>query len=136
MIGNFFAPILDLIRAFLKLIEQIIELVIAGIQLIVRFVENMVAWIGQVIARINAIIQAFFSAQPVPIPGLPRCVSAPFSYDICAIYFIVEWTLMAENTPGSFITPLLLVVMGVVFVLYFIRMVLRLINAILESVST
>jgi len=85
-------------------------------------------YFSQSVSSANALITSFYTAPPVAIPGLPLCMSAPLQHDICAIYYILDWTLFAPNTPGQFIVPLILAIMNVIVIFRVGRYVLKLMN--------
>lgn len=134
-LNDFVGWITSIINFFLNLFSQIIALILDFlgiilliINLILGLVGLLLLYIGQAIARMSAFISAFFTAPATPINGLPLCVSDPFSYDICAIYYIMDWTLFAPGTPGQFIMPLLLTMMNVVLIFRFVKYVLKIIK--------
>ena len=83
---------------------------------------------SQSVSSANALVTSFYTAPPQAIPGLPLCMTAPLEHDICAIYYVMDWTLFAPNTLGSFIVPLLLAIMNVLVIFRVLRYVLTLIN--------
>lgn len=83
---------------------------------------------SQAVSGANALVTSFYTAPPSPIPGLPQCMTAPLEHDICAIYYIMDWTIFAPNTLGSFIIPLLLAIMNTMVIFKVLRYVLKLIN--------
>lgn len=116
--------ILGLIALVFKIIEWLLNIIglILGIlwllvQLILRVIFLVAAWIGLVITRLGMIFNGIINAQPVPIPGLPLCETAPLQSDLCAIYYILDWTLFAPATPGeSIITVAIgLTVLSIIF---------------------
>jgi hypothetical protein len=88
----------------------------------------LIAYIAQVTTIIVGLLTAFGSAIPQPIPGLPLCMSNPTAHDLCAIYYIMDWTLFAPATPGAFIIPLVMIVMNIYIAIYFVRWVIRIVR--------
>lgn len=134
-IAGFFRLIADIINFILSLITAIINFVIEllGIillivNLILGLIGLMLAYIAQAIARLIALITAFFTAPATPIPGLPQCISAPLSHDICAIYYIMDWTIFEPQTAGTFIIPLVLTMMNVIILFRFVKYVLNIVR--------
>lgn len=128
LIVGIFEAIISLIAAIIGLIIKILEWLfniiglILGIlwllvQIIFRVIFLVAAWMGLVITRLAAIFNGIINAQPVPIPGLPLCETAPLQSDLCAIYYILDWTLFAPATPGeSIITVAIgLTVLSIIF---------------------
>lgn len=85
-------------------------------------------YFGQAANAANSLVTAFYTAPPTPIPGLPQCMSAPLEHDICAIYYILDWTLFAPNTLGQFIVPLIWAIMNVIIIFRVLGYVLKLIK--------
>jgi len=85
-------------------------------------------WIEQTGSNVSGMFGDFLDAPPVAIPGLPRCMTAPLEHDICAIYYILDWTLLAPDTPGALIVPLLQLLLAFYSFLYFVRWVFRIIR--------
>mgnify|MGYP000583785507 FL=1 len=127
-LGSLIAGIFSFFATIIGLIIEILSIIILFIQLLLGLVGLLLAWIGQVIGRLTALIQSFFTAPLTPIPVMPLCVSDPLSYEICALYYMADWTIFAPNTPGQFIVPLVLAVMNVIIIFRFARMVLRIIS--------
>lgn len=90
--------------------------------------RTLFAWVGQITNDIGALMDAFINTPPEAIPGLPLCMTAPMEHDICAIYYIMDWTLFAPNTPGQFIIPVVLLIMNLFIFMKFVSWVLRLIR--------
>jgi len=84
--------------------------------------------LGQSVGSANALVTSFYTAQPIPIPGLPLCMTAPLEHDICAIYYILDWTLFAPETYGAFIVPLILAIINVIVIFKVLGYVLKLVK--------
>lgn len=120
--------ILALINLILQILAEIIGIILLLINLVLGLIGLFFAWVGQVVARLTALINAFFTAPAIPIPGLPQCVSNPMAYDICAIYYVADWTLFKPQSLGAFIVPIILALINVLVVFAFARAVLRVIR--------
>lgn len=79
------------------------------------------AYMGQVGDAAGGLLSAVNNATPISISGLPQCMTNPMAHDICAIYYILDFTLFSPNTPGALIIPLVMVLMNFVIVIRFIR---------------
>lgn len=90
---------------------------------------TMIAYVQQAGSMLGDLVTAFQTATPQPIPGLPQCMSNPMAHDICAIYYILDWTLLAPGTAGAFIIPLLMTIIGIWSAIYFVYYVLKLISS-------
>jgi hypothetical protein len=85
-------------------------------------------WLGQAGLAVGGLITSFNETPPEPIPGLPLCMSNPQASDWCALIYILEWTILADGTPGEIIIPFLLIVMNIYIVIYFARWILRIVR--------
>lgn len=128
VIVNFFQPVFNLIAGILRLLVELIQIGLFIIQIIVGFFIAMGAFAVQSVVVITTLLTAYITSPVVPIPGLPQCVTAPQSYEICAMYYISDWTLFAPDTPGEIIVPLLVILLDITIVFFFIRRVLALIS--------
>ena len=99
-----------------------------GLQIGTGLFGTLSAYLGQANSIIQDLLSAFINATPQPIPGLPLCVTNPMAHDICAIYYILDWTIFAPATPGALIVPLLVIIFNIYIAIYFVRWVLRLIR--------
>lgn len=117
LILGLIALVFKLLQWLLNTIGLILGILWLLVQLILRVIVLVVAWIGLVITRLAAIFNGIINAQPVAIPGLPLCETAPLQSDLCAIYYILDWTLFAPATPGeSIITVAIgLTVLSIIF---------------------
>ena len=134
-IANIIAAILSLLAAIPAILGSIFdflrELWDIGrllIEIILGLLGLLIAYIGQFMARLTALVSAFFTATPTPIPGLPQCVTAPLNSDLCAVYYIMDWTIFAPNTPGAIIIPLIMTIVNVYIIVQFVRYVLKILR--------
>jgi hypothetical protein len=118
----------NLILSIINFVIELLEIAVLIIQLILGLINLLLAYMRALIERLALLIATFFTVQPTPIEAMPLCVTDPMSYDICAIYYIMDWTLFAPETPGTFIVPLLLAVMNVIIIMRFAKYVLRIVR--------
>lgn len=85
-------------------------------------------WLGGATTRLNNIIVAFFNTPASPIPGLPQCITNPQAHDLCAFWYMLDWTIFAPGTPGQYIVPVLTIVMNIAIVLYFVNLALKMLR--------
>ena len=55
-------------------------------------------------------------------------MTRPMEHDICAIYYIMDWTIFQPDTPGAFIIPVVMLLMNLYVFIKFVSWVLRLIR--------
>jgi hypothetical protein len=91
-------------------------------------------WFSGATTRLSNVFTGFFNAPARTIPGLPLCITAPLESDLCAFWYILDWTIFAPNTPGAFFVPILTAVLNIAIVLYFIDMILKAVKRI-ESIT-
>lgn len=72
-------------------------------------------------------------AEIVPIPGMPRCVSAPQESDICALWYVLEHTIF-KGTLGDAILTVIIVLIDI-YIVYVALKTLMTIFKKTESVS-
>jgi len=128
IIGNVIQTILGILNQAIELVRQIAEIIRILVEIVIRLIQLFGQWIAQAGVRLGGLIASFFSAPPTPIGGLPLCISQPMQYDICAIYYIFDNTLMAPGTPGQLIIPILLVDMNIWMIAYFGKFALKLLR--------
>lgn len=128
LVGNLIQAIVGLIENIFAFLGELWEIVKLLLAIVVRLVQLFFAWIGEMSARITALLTAFWQAPLAPIPGLPMCTSNPTAHDLCAIYYILDWTIFAPGTPGELIIPLTLINLDIWMIIYFVRFVLKLVR--------
>ena len=126
--GNLLSLIAQLIGGAISLFRELIDIGSMLIQIVVRMLTLILSWFVQMVAQLGGILAAFYSAPPTAIPAMPQCQSDPMTYDICAIYYILDFTLFAPGTPGALIIPILLIIVDINAVLYFASFVMKLIR--------
>jgi hypothetical protein len=124
----FFSTIINFIVALIQNIIEVIRIVALIIDIIVPIAQRVFSWIGQGLQLIGQIVTGVNNAPPTAIPGLPRCVSAPLESQICAVWYIGDWTLFAPNTPGAFIIPILVLLIDLFIIVYVVRSVFKLVR--------
>lgn len=128
MIYDFFNFIFGLIAAMFAVFLEIVQIILLVIQLLFGLLGLLLLYIQQLIARLTALFTAFFTAPPLPIPGLPLCISDPLSYDICAVYYVADYTVFAPNTPGQYIIPLVWALMNIIIIFRAVKYILKFIK--------
>lgn len=125
---NLFQPLIDLIAGILRIIGELVQIVVLILQIVVGFFILLVTFAFQAVAIIVQIIGQFFAAPSTAIPGLPQCVTDPTAWQLCAAYYILDWTLWAPSTPGAIIVPLIVILVDVKIVFFFIRKIMSILN--------
>jgi hypothetical protein len=127
LVGN----LLQSILAFIQFIVNVINELIALIQLVIAIVGHLITlfslWLQQLITLMQAILAAWYSTFPTPIPGLPYCVTAPMDSDACAIFYLLDNTIFS-GVVGAAIMLIMLVIIDLGTIFYFARTVRNLIR--------
>lgn len=120
--------VIDFVVAIVLNIIEIIEIVAMAINVIIAIAQLILHYIGQAFTLFFQIVNGLNNAGATPIPGMPLCISAPTQHDLCAIWYIIDWTLIAPGTPGAFIVPLIVLIIDVMILFYIVRNVMRLLR--------
>ncbi|MCL4251791.1 MAG: hypothetical protein KJ065_26940 [Anaerolineae bacterium] len=128
LINNAIAAVLGFLQGILDFFRELWAIGDLLLRIIFRLVELFVNWLVNAIARITALISSFFSAPATPIPGLPLCYSNPFGHDLCSVYYLLQFTLLARGTPGELIIPIVVIAMNIGIILLFVKFVMRLLR--------
>ncbi len=83
--------------------------------------QQISGYINDANALLGGVFGDFNNAAPSPIPGLPLCLSNPTAHDWCAIIYIIEYTILADGTPGQLIVPILQIFVYIYLLIYFVR---------------
>jgi hypothetical protein len=128
LFGNFLQLAFGWIDDIRTMAGQVIDILQLLTLLIVRIIELLLDWIFAMIQRLYSIIVAFWTATPTPIPGMPQCYSDPDAHDLCAVYWILHWTLFNPTSPGRWLIPTGLIVINLVAILWTVRFVMGLLG--------
>lgn len=126
-LGGAFQVILDLFALIGRFITDIFDIVGLLLSIIRHLLELFVGWIGQFIELIQTILYDWYLTTPKPIPYLPQCLSNPTASDVCAVYYILENTLLAGSV-GALLIPFIVIVIDLAILMRFIIAVRNLIN--------
>jgi hypothetical protein len=80
------------------------------------------SWLGNLGTVTTRLFNGWAYAIPTAPPSMPQCRAIPSSSDVCAIYYILTFTLFAGPL-GSLIMPLAALVVDVFTLTSFIRLV-------------
>lgn len=78
-------------------------------------------WIETTTERAGAIVAAYQEAEPEPIPGLPHCGTDRFASELCAIYYILTWTIFSGPI-GQLIIPMAVIDVDLLILFTFIQL--------------
>lgn len=127
-IGQFIADIItfliDFIGSAIRLAHQFLIIVGLIIEIILNLISILGAWFFQMIALIGRLIGELFTAQPVPLPGIPQCISNPRAHDLCGVWHLWDSTIF-KGSVGAAIVSVILIVIDVMIVFYFAKQVLK-----------
>jgi hypothetical protein len=128
LLNSLLSSIPSLIGSIFDFLGELFDIGRLLVEIVLGLIGLLLAYIGQFMARLASLISAFFTATPTPIPGLPQCLTAPMESDLCAVYFIMDWTVFAPSTPGAIIIPLIMTIVNVYIIVQFVRFVLRILR--------
>lgn len=83
--------------------------------------QKVTGWIGNMTGALTRVIDAWGSATPTPLPMMPQCRTDPIANELCAIWYILTFTIFS-GTLGSLIVPMAVLVIDLFFLFIFIRM--------------
>lgn len=126
-IRNIIELIIRLINEIFRLINEAIQIAILIVQIIVSFVTKLGGWLGQAVTLVIGFLTQFFSATPTALPGVPQCMSAPTSHDLCAIWYFLDNSVWAGSIGGLIVT-LILIIIDVSVVFLFVQRVMTLLR--------
>lgn len=115
---GFIRPIWDFIVYLIEAANRLIELLGRMLNLFIVLVGLGLGWLFQVAQIVGGIFAQIQGAPVQPIAGLPRCISAPTESELCAIWYVLDWTLFAPQTPGEWLIPLLVLIVDLVILFY------------------
>ncbi len=100
----------DVILRFLDDLMSLLMALIGLIGTIITLIYNMILYIiNQLVALIKTFLDALFAAinaPPVTPTGIPVCdTNAEIIYENCLPIFIIDNTILADNTPLGFLLP-------------------------------
>lgn len=122
MFFNALSPVDTTFEYFVFLVAVGVLLLKMVITILFNVMGVIAGWMGEVTFQVQILIAAYNAAAPTPIPGMPLCSSAPMSGDICAIYYILEYTVLSGGL-GRLLLPILIIVMNLVVVLLFLKFI-------------
>lgn len=78
-------------------------------------------WLGEVAGVFRNITTAWSNATPQEIPGLPDCVNEPAISQVCAIFYMLQYTVFS-GTIGGVLIPAATIVMNLWTILNFLAL--------------
>jgi len=114
--SNFFGFLFDAVVGLFQFISD----VVSGI---IDFVKSIIDFILSGFSLVSNLFSMWNDATPQKPPGLPDCANDPLNYDICAVWYILEFTFFAGI--GAFIIPALNVYLVLLIILYFLETVVE-----------
>jgi phage-related protein len=135
LFGGFIALIVMIIGAVINFVIAVVENIIQVIQVVALVIDIIlgiaglvVGWFFQVLQIGAGILANVSNATPQAIPGLPHCVSAPMDSQLCAVWYVLDWTILADGTPGAFIVPIVVLMIDLVIIVYVIGSIFKLVR--------
>lgn len=117
--SNLWQALLSFIQFILTLINQIFAILQLVIDIIIHLMQIFIQWLDQWVNVIRFVVQAYLGAFPEPIPFLPQCATAPGDSSVCAVYYMLQYTVLG-GTVGQLIIPLIAILIDLNTIFYFI----------------
>ncbi len=118
-LGNLLQGLAALIQFLIDAINLIAHIVFLVLQIIFGLLEKFIGWLFQWVGVIQGVINSWQTASPTPIPSLPNCITEPALSDICAVYYLVQYTILG-GALGQLMILMLKIIIGLNTLFYFI----------------
>jgi len=135
VVGGLFVIVFMVIETMFHFISDIVSNIIRVIGIVELVFQAGLGIAGVVLSYLSQIIQIMIGifngingAAPVPVDGLPKCLSAPLDWDWCALWYVFDWTVFAPGTPGAAIIPILVLIIDIFIVAYIARAIFKLVR--------
>lgn len=125
--GSFWQPFAQFLLGAIELASDLIEIGRLVLEIVGGLFRLMMNWIGQSMSLLAEIFNRYQNATPLPIAGLPRCVSAPMESEYCALVYVAEHTIF-QNQQGDIIILLIIILIDIWMIFYLIRFILGLVQ--------
>lgn len=125
-IVDFFRPVFDFIVWLVETVNRIVILIIQAFQLVVSLLSLGLSWLFQIIGVLVGTLLGLTGAPILPVPGLPRCITAPTDWELCAVWYVTDNTVFADATPGELLIPVVVLLIDLWIIFYAGRQVFRL----------
>jgi hypothetical protein len=112
-----------LINGAWNLATWLVDFVTSLAEAIVNFVKTIIDFILVAFRVAGRFMNLWNNSPPQKPPGLPDCVGNPTYYNICAVYYILEYTVFAGI--GYFIIPALVVYVSLLVAFFFLETVVE-----------
>lgn len=83
--------------------------------------QRTTGWVNSVSSTIGSISEAWSTSVPTPLPLLPQCKTDPLANELCAIWYILSFTVLT-GTVGGLIIPFAVIVVDLFYLFWFVRL--------------
>jgi len=135
VVGGIFVVVYMVIETMIHFIIDIVGNIVKIIHIVDLAFQAGIGIAGVVLNYFGQVVNLFFGilantngATPVPVAGLPQCVSAPTNWDWCALWYVTDWTVLAPGTPGVAIVPILVLIIDIFILAYIARAIFKLVR--------
>lgn len=87
----------------------------------VNLMKQVTSWLTELTITIGRITDAWYDTPAVPIPGVPDCMINPLENQVCAIWYILRFTIFGPPI-GHLIIPIALAVVDLSIIFAFIKL--------------
>lgn len=138
-IWNFGVSVLEFIagvvNAIVQFITEAVAIVTLAANIVITLIVAVATFVFEVIAAFLSLVSGYYDAGATPVPGIPLCITDPTTYDLCAFWYIADYTVMAPGTIGALIPGLSLLILDIIIVFFVLRMVFRFAREVEEMFS-
>ena len=127
--NNILRPVWEFLVSAVRYVIEFVEIVALLIGLLIGFIGLALRWIWSVGVLVFQILNTLSNASPIPLPGLPLCVSAPVEHDLCAIWYIAEHTIFAHNTISDISLIIIVLMIDLWIIFYASKTISRISNS-------
>lgn len=89
--------------------------------IVTNVMQQTFGYLTQVSVTLRGVIDGWYGSRPIAIPGLPMCITNPYVNQVCAIWYIMRWTIFGDPL-GGIISIAMLAVIDLFIVFSFIKM--------------
>lgn len=117
--------IAGVVNAIIQFISEAVAIVTLAINIVITLIVAVATFVFEVVGAFLQLIGSYYDAGVTPVPGIPLCISDPTSYDLCAFWYVADYTVLAPGTIGALIPTVSLIILDIIIIFFVVRMVFR-----------
>lgn len=127
--------IAGVVNAIIQFISEAVAVVTLAINIVITLIVAVATFVFEVVGAFLQLIGSYYDAGATPVPGIPLCISDPTSYDLCAFWYVADYTVLAPGTIGALIPTVSLIILDIIIIFFVVRMVFRFAREVEEMFS-